>query len=64
MLPSTPDLIVHTTDVSDTHTVACTPDCPARPCPLYLQTDKPRPAPGRPVRQSASAAYQSHHCST
>ncbi len=36
MLPSNPPLILHTADESDTHTVACKPDCPARPCQLYL----------------------------
>ena len=36
MLPSTPLLVLHTADVSDTHTVACMPDCPVRPRPLYL----------------------------
>ena len=38
MLPSTPPLVLHTADVSDTHTVACMPDCPVRPRPLYLHT--------------------------
>ena len=34
MLPSTPPLVLHTVDVSDTHTVACIPDRPLRPRPL------------------------------
>ena len=36
MLPSAPPLALHTADVSDTHSVACIPECPARPRPLYL----------------------------
>ena len=44
MLPSAPPLILHTADVSDTHAVASMPDCPARPCPLYLHpSHRPRP---------------------
>ncbi len=46
MLPSNPPLILHTADESDTHTVACKLDCPARPRQLYL------PIPSPPIKLS------------
>jgi hypothetical protein len=58
-LPPTPELIAHFTDVSDTHTVACTPVCPTRPCPLNLQTPTNR-SPTPHYNQSTPAAY--HAC--
>jgi hypothetical protein len=59
MLPSTPPLILHTADVSDTHAVASMPDCPARPCPLYLQPS-PAPAPNTQIHPSDPSSRQVH----
>jgi hypothetical protein len=42
-LPSPPDPTLHTTNDSDTHTVACDPVLPTRPPALYLLVPKPTP---------------------